>query len=191
MLMKRICIVISSLLLLVHTANALIVNVDDYGEVPAEGLEITLTEAEEDPLTGLKLMELQGNLLCTAPLRVTIVRSEADVTDEFCCAGQCIAGNKQVSQTLEYTPQSIASWFTHFTPAEGQNVTIVYTFTDADESRTLTVHYNYGSQAVENTCAPAEHTTVYSLTGTELGNDLDDLPAGTYIHNGTTIIKIQ
>jgi hypothetical protein len=189
--MKRICTLISSLVLLANTASALIVNVDDYGEVPAEGLEITLTEAEEDPLTGLKLMELQGNLLCTVPLQVTIVRSDAEVTDEFCCAGQCISGNKQPSQTLEYTPDGIATWFTHYTPVEGKNVTIVYTFTDADESRTLTVHYNYGSQAIEYVFGQPDATVVYSLTGAALGHDVSDLPAGTYIHSGTTIIKIQ
>ncbi|MBQ2519846.1 MAG: hypothetical protein II540_01005 [Paludibacteraceae bacterium] len=121
--------------------NALIVSINDYGDIPDTGMEITLTEAEEDVLTGEITAELSGTLLCNEPLTVTINRSVTGIEDEFCCAGECTAGNGQMTETLHFTPNGPTNWFTHFQPANSF-VTIVYTFSTASESRTLTVHYN-------------------------------------------------
>lgn len=52
-------------------------------------------------------------------------------------------------------PQGVANWFVHYTPAPGSDETVVYTFSDGTETRTLTVHYNYSAQAIETTTAPA------------------------------------
>lgn len=122
-------------------ANALIVSINDYGDIPDTGMEITLTEAQEDVLTGKMTAELSGTLLSNEPLTVTINRSLTGIEDEFCCAGECTVGNGQMTETLHFTPNGLANWFTHFQPADSF-VTIVYTFYTASESRTLTVHYN-------------------------------------------------
>ena len=128
-------------LLLTSNAHALIVNINGHGEIPAEGMELTVTEAPLDPLTGKATVELDGSLLCNGPLTVNISRSMAGVEDEFCCAGQCTSGNGQLTETLEFTPGGMASWFTHFKPA-ASFVTVVYTFSDGAEELVLTVHYN-------------------------------------------------
>ncbi len=189
--MKQKWIILSSLLLFMQTANALIVSVEGKGDIPAEGMEITLNEAEEDPLTGEDKMEVQGTLLCQSPLHVTIIRSATGLRDEFCCAGQCTTGNGQGEETLDFVPEGVTTWFAHYTPAAGTNETVVYTFSDDQESRTLTVHYNYGSQAVETVSAQQQATAFYSLTGNRVGTNLSELPEGVYINNGNKIIKIQ
>ena len=135
-------------------ANALIVSITGQGDIPAQGMELTLTEAEEDPLSGEKRMEINGTLLSSGKLNVTIVRTAAGLNDEFCCAGQCTPGNKEQREELQFTPQGIANWFVHYTPAPGSDETVVYTFSDESETRTLTVHYTYSAQAIETTTAP-------------------------------------
>ena len=138
--MKRKLLTTLICLISLHV-NALIVSINDYGDIPDTGMEITLTEAEEDVLTGEITAELSGTLLCNEPLTVTINRSVTGIEDEFCCAGECTAGNGQMTETLHFTPNGPTNWFTHFQPANSF-VTIVYTFSTASESRTLTVHYN-------------------------------------------------
>ena len=146
--MKRNWILAAMLLLFTH-ANALIVSIDGYGDIPENGLEITLTQAEMDIATGEMQMELQGSLLCTAPLNVSILRSATGLSDEFCCTGACTAGNGETSQTLNYSPAGPVDWFIHYYPAANSDETIVYTFTDADESRTLTVHFQYSTEGID------------------------------------------
>lgn len=138
--MKRKLLTTLICLISLHV-NALIVSINDYGDIPDTGMGITLTEAEEDVLTGEITAELSGTLLCNEPLTVTINRSVTGIEDEFCCAGECTAGNGQMTETLHFTPNGPTNWFTHFQPANSF-VTIVYTFSTASESRTLTVHYN-------------------------------------------------
>ena len=138
------------MLLLFTHANALIVSIDGYGDIPENGLEITLSQAEMDIATGEMQMELQGSLLCTAPLNVSILRSATGLSDEFCCAGACTAGNGETSQTLNYSPAGPVDWFFHYYPAANSDETIVYTFTDASESRTLTVHFQYTTEGMDN-----------------------------------------
>ena len=72
---------------------ALIISVANYGDIPAEGMELTINEAEEDILSGDMLMKISGTLLSTNPLTVTITRSAEGLNDEFCCANQCTVGN--------------------------------------------------------------------------------------------------
>ena len=77
----------------------LIINVAGFGEIPAEGLHIELTQAEEDPLTGEMRMDVNGTLLCSSALSVSITRSEAGLEDEFCCADQCTPGNGEQTES--------------------------------------------------------------------------------------------
>jgi len=129
---------------------ALIISVANQGDVPTEGMEITVKEAEEDILTGDMQMKLEGTLLCTNPLTVTITRSSAGITDEFCCANQCTVGNGETSEDLSFTPGGMANWYIHYTPTPGSYETINYLFDDGSESRSLTVHYDYTTQDVES-----------------------------------------
>ena len=150
MLMKRNWMILAGCLLVAINANALIVSVNGQGDIPEEGMELTLDEAEEDPLTGEMLMELDGNILSNGALTVAITRSEAGLTDEFCCAGQCTAGNGEMTEQLSFTPEGVATWFTHYAPRPNSRVTVTYLFADDDASRTLTVHYNYAAQGTEH-----------------------------------------
>ena len=140
-----------SLLLGATNAHALIVSVEGQGDVPAEGMELTIDQAEEDELSGKTQMELKGNMLSTAtPVTVTITRSETGVEDEFCCADQCTAGNGELSETKQFNPTGVVSWYAHYTPAPLSNVTVEYRFEAGGESRTITVHYIYDQEGVEN-----------------------------------------
>ena len=95
--MKRNYLLAALCLLWTINAHALIVSVDGQGEIGEEGMEITINDAEEDPMTGKNLMELEGNLLCSGPLTVTISRSAAGIEDEFCCGTNCTAGNGEAT----------------------------------------------------------------------------------------------
>lgn len=130
---------------------ALIISVANYGDIPAEGMELTINEAEEDILSGDMLMKLEGTLLCKNPLTVTITRSAEGLNDEFCCAGQCTAGNRETSEDLSFTPDGMANWYIHYTPTPGSYETITYLFSDGSESRRLTVHFDYTTQGIQNT----------------------------------------
>lgn len=130
---------------------ALIISVANYGEIPAEGMELTINEAEEDILSGDMQMKVSGTLLSTNPLTVTITRSAEGITDEFCCANQCTVGNKETSEDLSFTPDGMANWYIHYTPTPGSYETITYLFSDGSESRSLTVHFDYTTQGIQNT----------------------------------------
>ena len=130
---------------------ALIINVAGQGDIPAEGMELTINEAEEDILSGDMLMKVSGTLLSTNPLTVTITRSAEGLNDEFCCANQCTVGNGETSEDLSFTPGGMANWYIHYTPTPGSYKTITYLFSDGSESRSLTVHFDYTTQGIQNT----------------------------------------
>lgn len=129
---------------------ALVISVTGYEDIPEQGMEVTVNEAYEDILSGDMLMKVEGSLICTNPLTVTITRSSEGLIDEFCCAGQCIGGNEETSQTLHFAPGGMASWYVHYTPTPGSYETITYLFDDGSENRTLTVHFDYTTQGVES-----------------------------------------
>ena len=130
---------------------ALIISVAGQGDIPAEGTELTVNEAYEDILSGDMQMKVSGTLLSTNPLTVTITRSAEGLNDEFCCANQCTVGNKETSESLSFTPDGIANWYIHYTPTPGSYETITYLFSDGSESRSLTVHFDYTTQGIQNT----------------------------------------
>lgn len=134
-------------------AQAIVVEVDGQGEVTEEGMEFTVNEASIDPLSGLPVMSITGTLISNGALTVNITRSNAGISDEFCCAGQCKTGNGETTEILNYTPDGLSDWFIHYNPAAGSNETITYTFSEGAESLTMTVHFNYDSQDVEQISA--------------------------------------
>ena len=144
----------------------LVINLTGYGEIPEEGMRIEMTEAHEDMMTGEMVMELTGTVLCDTELSVSIERSEAGITDEFCCAGKCTTGNGQTTEQLTFTPNGMAEWFSHYNPAPTSDVTISYTFTAGAESRTLTVRYLYGVSPT--TLFPRKHL-IEEFTGQACG----------------------
>ncbi|MBR6829864.1 MAG: hypothetical protein IKM83_04565 [Paludibacteraceae bacterium] len=128
---------------------ALVISVTGYEDIPEQGMEVTVNEAYEDILSGDMLMKVEGSLICSNPLTVTITRSSEGLIDEFCCAGQCIGGNEETSQTLHFAPGGMASWYVHYTPTPGSYETITYLFDDGSENRTLTVHFDYTTLGME------------------------------------------
>lgn len=147
--MKRLWMTAAVVCLSMMSAHALIVSVDEHGDIPAQGMEITISESKIDSLSGKAQMGMKGGLIAETPLTITISRSAAGIEDEFCCAGQCTSGNKQASETLHFNPGGMADWYSHYIPAPGSRETIVYTFTEGSESLVLTVHYDYATQGVE------------------------------------------
>ena len=147
--MKRNYLLLA-LCLICLNAHALIVSVDGLGDIPAEGLDTTLTQATVDLLSGETVMKLDGSLLASDPLTVTITRSQSDLSDEFCCAGQCTSGNAETSETLSFTPGGKARWYVHYMPVPGSDVQITYTFSAGGEERQLRVHYVYAAEGIES-----------------------------------------
>lgn len=137
---------------------ALVISITGYDEIPEEGMELTINEAQEDIMTGDMQMKVEGSLICTTPLTVTITRSTAGLKDEFCCAGQCTAGNGETTETLSFTPEGMAAWYIHYTPTPDSYETVTYLFNDGSESRSLTVHYDYTTQSVEQVQHPEVKT---------------------------------
>ena len=80
--MKRKLILAALCLLGMNNANALIVSVKGHGEIDAAGMQISLTEAEEDPLSGNRVFVISGTLFADGPLTVQIARSEEGMNDE-------------------------------------------------------------------------------------------------------------
>ena len=148
--MKRNYFLAAICLLWAINANALIISVNGE-EIEGGTMELTINEAEEDPLTGKMQMKFEGNLLCNGQLTVTVSRSAADMTDEFCCAGLCIPGTGETSETFYITTSGVADWYVHYTPKPNSHETVVYTFSDNTDTVILTVHYNYDAEGIEHT----------------------------------------
>ena len=146
--------------LMTINARALTVQVAEYGEIPAEGLEITVTDAYPDLLTGKMTMSIEGTLSCESSLEVTISRATEELEDEFCCSGHCHPGNGETTQTMTFSFGSQATWFAHYYPAADSQETIVYTFSADSTEKTLTVHYHYSAQGVEDVQTKDEGTKV-------------------------------
>ncbi len=190
--MKKIFTIIATALLCATNANALLVSVQGHGELDEEGMSLTIEEGKEDPLSGNYEMGLEGYVLTNSgTLNVTITRSEAGLSDEFCC-GTCTFGNEETSEELSFEcGDKRQSWYVHYSPAPGSDVTITYVFTDGTESRTLTVRYVRKSQGIDNISAD-QTAPVYTIDGTKVGNArVSELPAGLYIHGNNKYLKTK
>lgn len=160
--MKKLIFTLTALLLM-QSAQALIVSVKGEGEVPEEGLNLLITEGEEDILTGKYTMELEGDVLIeSGELEVQIIRSAAGLEDEFCCGNNCTAGNGETEETKTFNINGLAHWYTHYVPVLGSDETIRYIFRDGEQSVEVRVQYVYQADAVEAVSAetPASRKVV-------------------------------
>lgn len=180
--MKRITAMLS-LLLFIQSSYALIVSVRGEGEVPAEGMNLVITEGEEDPLTGRYTMALKGELLTSSSqITIRITRSSAGLEDEFCCGSNCTAGNGETMEERVFSVSGVANWYAHFMPAPGADETISYVFDDGEQTCEIHAQYLYTTGGVEQGTAAKSNAKrmqngqveilhngqVYSLTGTRI-----------------------
>ena len=153
--MKRLVVILMAMMAM-QSAKALIVSVDGEGEVPEEGMELLITEGEEDVLSGKYTMELSGTVLGAASqLTVKIFRSKNGLEDEFCCGINCTAGNGEQEETKVFTVSGVANWYSHYVPAAGSDETIRYVFDDGTEQREIRVHYVYAAEGIEESYQPS------------------------------------
>jgi len=148
--MKKILTILAAWLMM-QNANALIVSVEGHGEVPADGMDLMITEGEEDILSGRYTMELNGTVLAAGgQLSVQITRPAEGIEDEFCCGTNCTAGNAQTTETKTFTVDGPASWYAHYYPNRAY-AQINYVFSDGTDTREIRVHYVHADQGVEDT----------------------------------------
>ncbi len=183
--MKKMYLFLTAFMLLFSvSANALIVSVNGHGEIGENGMELTLSEAEEDPLSGIPTMSITGSVLCNSSLQVTIRRSANGIRDEFCC-GQCTAGNQTTEETLNYSPDGLSTWFMHYFPAENSYETIEYLFSEGSDSFRLIVHLQNGKETGEDTPTsfPKKHL-IEEFTGQDCGYCPDGMNSISSFING-------
>ena len=159
---------------------------------------IVVSEYEYDEDLEEATMGVEGIMYSdeTQDITVSITRSATGIFDQFCAAGNCVPGNSELTQELNFTVGTLSSmrrWFTHYTVYEAGTETIAYTFDDGiNPTLTLTVKYSYKDEntAVEDVVVRPTDNAIYNLLGQRMPtNELNELPAGIYIVNGKKIIK--
>lgn len=159
---------------------------------------IIVTEYEYDEDLEEATMGVEGVMYSdeSQQIIVSITRSSEGIFDQFCAAGNCVPGNSELTQELEFTIGSMASmrrWFTHYTVYEAGTETIVYSFNDGiNPALTLTVKYSYIDEdtAVDNVVVLPTNNIIYNLLGQRMPTtNWEDLSAGIYIINGKKYIK--
>lgn len=159
---------------------------------------IVVSEYEYDEDLEEATMGVEGVMYSddTQDITVSITRSATGIFDQFCAAGNCVPGNSELTQELNFavgTLSSMRRWFTHYTVYEAGTETIAYTFDDGiNPTLTLTVKYSYNDEntAVEDVVVRPTDNAIYNLLGQRMPtNELNELPAGIYIVNGKKIIK--
>lgn len=159
---------------------------------------IVVSEYEYDADLEEATMGVEGVMYSddTQDITVSITRSATGIFDQFCAAGNCVPGNSELTQELNFTVGTLSSmrrWFTHYTVYEAGTETIAYTFDDGiNPTLTLTVKYSYKDEntAVEDVVVRPTDNAIYNLLGQRMPtNELSELPAGIYIVNGKKIIK--
>jgi hypothetical protein len=157
---------------------------------------LVVTEFEYDEDMDEATMEVRGKMYSddSDSIWVTVTRSADGIIDQLCAANNCVPGNGEKTQELEFkigTLDSERTWFAHYTAQVVGVETIVYTFSDGvNPSVTLTVEYNYAGTAVENITVNNAKGAIYNLLGQRMSSDvLSDLPAGIYVINGKKYIK--
>lgn len=159
---------------------------------------IVVSEYEYDEDLEEATMGVEGVMYSddTQDITVSITRSATGIFDQFCAAGNCVPGNSELTQELNFTVGTLSSmrrWFTHYTVYEAGTETIAYTFDDGiNPTLTLTVKYSYNDEdtAVEDVVVRPTDNAIYNLLGQRMPtNELSELPTGIYIVNGKKIIK--
>ena len=161
-----------------------------------ENTTITITEYEWDEDMEEALMEVKGQLYSdeSENITITITRQNTGIIDQFCAAGNCVPGNKDLSQVCEFTIGNSPmqrSWFTHYTTTEAGEEVISYEFNDGvNPAITLTIKYSYLMTAIDNVVVPQYNDKIYNLLGQEMpAIEFSELPKGIYIINGKKYIK--
>lgn len=159
---------------------------------------IIVTEYEYDEDLEEATMGVEGVMYSdeSQQITVSITRSAKGIFDQFCAAGNCVPGNSELTQELEFTIGSMATmrrWFTHYTVYEAGTETIVYSFNDGiNPALTLTVKYSYMDEdtAVDNVVVLPTNNIIYNLLGQRMPTtNWEDLSTGIYIINGKKYIK--
>jgi hypothetical protein len=157
---------------------------------------IVVTEYEYDEDLEEATMGVEGVMYSdeSENITVNISRSTTGIFDQFCAAGNCVPGNGELTQELQFTIGTMASmrrWFTHYTVFDAGQETIVYSFNDGTNPVVkLTVVYSYKTSGVENIQTTTNQGVIYNLLGQRMPNNtLSELPAGIYILNGKKYIK--
>ena len=124
----------------------LLVSVDKFGDLEEEGMSITISEAELDPLSGKTQMTLSGFVYSeSGQMTVTLTRSTTGLEDEFCCGQQCTVGNKELTETKTFrlSGDNTADWYMHYYPQPDTEVRYQISFSNGSETKTLNVDFNY------------------------------------------------
>ncbi len=160
---------------------------------------IIVTEYEYDEDLEEATMGVEGVMYSdeSQQITVSITRSAEGIFDQFCAAGNCVPGNSELTQELEFTIDTqctdMRRWFTHYTVDEAGTETIVYSFNDGiNPALTLTVKYSYMDEdtAVDNVVVLPTNNIIYNLLGQRMPTtNWEDLSAGIYIINGKKYIK--
>lgn len=159
---------------------------------------IVVSEYEYDEDLEEATMGVEGVMYSddTQDITVSITRSATGIFDQFCAAGNCVPGNSELTQELNFTVGTLSSmrrWFTHYTVYEAGTETIAYTFNDGiNPTLTLTVKYSYLDEdtAVEDVVVRPTDNAIYNLLGQRMPTtNWEDLSAGIYIINGKKYIK--
>ena len=157
---------------------------------------IVVTEYEYDEDLEEATMGVEGVMYSdeSQNITVTISRSTTGIFDQFCAAGNCVPGNGELTQELQFTIGTMASmrrWFTHYTVFDAGQETIDYSYNDGTNPVVkLTVVYSYKTSGVENIQTTTNQGIIYNLLGQRMpSKELSELPAGIYIINGKKYIK--
>lgn len=105
---------------------------------------VIITDAEPSP-SGAVQMGVRGSISGVKAFRVTITRSEAGQKDELCAGQQCVPGDGELSQDIDYNMMGAAKadWFTHYTPVKAGDYTVNYKFRNYNRELNLKVIYRY------------------------------------------------
>lgn len=110
----------------------------------ASDTTIIVTDAEPS-LSGAVQMGVRGTIQGVKAFRVTITRSEAGQKDELCAGQQCVPGDGELSQDIDYNMMGAdkADWYTHYTPAKAGDYTVNYKFQNYNRELNIKVIYRY------------------------------------------------
>lgn len=190
-----LCAALSTQAALHLTVNQ-VINEEDVTTQITQNTTIRVTEYEWDEDLEEATMGVKGQLYSdeSKKITVTITRQNTGIIDQLCAAGNCIAGNEELTQECEFIIGSapmMRQWFTHYTPMEAGEEVISYEFNDGvNPTITLTIKYSYLMTAIENVVTPQYNGKIYNLLGQEMpSTELSELPKGIYIINGKKIIK--
>ena len=200
--MKKIFTALCVLCVAMTAQASLHLTIDQWVEDDQVSIAITkdttivVTEFEYDEDMDEATMEVRGKMYSddSDSIWVKVTRSTDGIIDQLCAANNCVPGNGEKIQELEFkigTLDSERTWFAHYTAQVVGVETIVYTFSDGvNPTVTLTVEYNYAGTAVENVVVDGTKGMIYNLLGQRMSaNDLSELPKGIYIINGKKYIK--